>query len=189
MAIKKKPEVPDTEKNWLLEQLQQRFEKYPGRHPEIGWDAVLKQLQKQPQHLRTLYEMQYSGGEPDLVIFDEEPENWYFVDCAAETPADRRSLCYDDQALAARKQHKPRGSAVAMAEAMGAGLLTETQYRSLQRKGAFDLKTSSWILTPDAVRRLGGALFCDRRYDQVFVYHNGADSYYSSRGFRLALKL
>ena len=171
----------------LLATLKARFEENRRRHADIDWKDVQPRLGA--ASLRALAEMEKSGGEPDVVGRDAKTGHYYFVDCSAESPEGRRSLCYDRQALDARKENKPAGSAVEEAEAMGIELLTEAQYRELQRLGPFDLKTSSWIATPAAIRKLGGALFCDRRYDTVFVYHNGAQSYYAARGFRGSLKV
>ena len=168
----------------LLKTLARRFAGNPGRHPGIEWTAVEARLRGNPGALAVLGEMERTGGEPDVIGRDGASGAVLFCDCSPETPAGRRSLCYDRQALDARKEHKPAGSAVEAAEAMGVDLLTEEQYRALQKVGDFDTKTSSWIRTPAEVRALGGALFCDRRYGRVFVYHNGADSYYSVRGFR-----
>lgn len=173
----------------LLAQLQGRFEKNMARHKGITWAAVEKKLTAQPDKLWSLAQMEQSGGEPDVVAHDKKAGVFIFMDCAAESPAGRRSLCYDRKALDARKENKPKGSAVEAAEEMGAELLTEDDYRALQKVGSFDLKTSSWILTPEKIRKLGGALFCDRRYDQVFTYHNGAESYYAARGFRCRLRV
>lgn len=166
----------------LLETLAARFAKFPDRHPGMRWDAVAERLQSQPNQLAALEAMEASGGEPDVVALEEGAI--LFCDCAAESPAGRRSLCYDEEALEARKLNKPSGSALAMAKAMGISLLDEAQYAALQQFGKFDTKTSSWLATPEAVRRLGGALFGDRRFDRVFTYHNGAESYYAARGFR-----
>ncbi|MBL8347953.1 MAG: DUF4256 domain-containing protein [Rubrivivax sp.] len=171
----------------LLRALRARFEKHGHRHPGIGWAEVRARLETSPQALRSLGEMEATGGEPDVVAPDEKAGRsggFVFCDCAAESPAGRRSLCYDRAALDSRKENKPQGSALDMAAAMGIELLTEEQYRALQQLGEFDTKTSSWVLTPPDVRALGGALFCDRRYGRVFVYHNGAPSYYAARGFR-----
>jgi hypothetical protein len=173
----------------LLDTLRARFEANADRHPRLAWTDVEARLLASPEKLRSLGEMERTGGEPDVVGQDRKTGEYVFFDCAAESPAGRRSLCYDREALAARKEHKPRDSAVAMADAMGIALLTEEQYRELQALGEFDTKTSSWVKTPPEVRRLGGAVFCDRRYDRVFVYHNGAESYYAARGFRGALKV
>ncbi len=171
----------------LLQTLQKRFEQHRPRHAQTSWSAVEARLQARPAALDTLLQMESTGGEPDVVDLDTPKGRLVFCDCSAETPAGRRSLCYDGAALEARKEHKPKASAVEQAAAMGISLLTEAQYRALQQLGEFDLKTSSWIDTPAEVRALGGALFCDRRYGQVFVYHNGAQSYYAARGFRGAL--
>ncbi|MBL8481875.1 MAG: DUF4256 domain-containing protein [Rhodocyclaceae bacterium] len=173
----------------LLATLQQRFERNMSRHPGMNWSDVVARIEAFPEKLQALFEMEKSGGEPDVVGRDEASGELICVDCAAESPAGRRSLCYDQEALDARKENKPAGCATAMAAAMGVDLLTEQQYRDLQELGSFDLKTSSWIQTPAALRKLGGALFCDRRYDRVFVYHNGAQSYYAARGFRAVLKI
>lgn len=168
----------------LLKTLRTRFEKNMDRHPGMEWGKVQAKLQSNAEKLWSLQEMERTGGEPDVVAIDKKTGEYVFYDCAAESPKNRRSLCYDDQALNSRKENKPKGSAVALAEAMGIELLTEDQYRELQKLGAFDTKTSSWVKTPSRVRELGGALFCDRRFDTVFVYHNGAESYYAARGFR-----
>lgn len=173
----------------LLQTLQARFEQHMQRHPGLAWAAVQARLAGQARALAALQAMEDSGGEPDVVGLDAGSGRYRFCDCAAETPSGRRSLCYDAAALDARKENKPQGSAAGMAQAMGIALLTEAQYRALQQLGEFDLKTSSWIQTPEAVRALGGALFCDRRYGQVFTYHNGAQSYYAARGFRGLLEV
>ena len=168
----------------LLRALKARFEKNMPRHPGVAWADVQARLDGNPQALRTLRAMEESGGEPDVIGHADAAGRLTFCDCAAESPAGRRSLCYDREALDSRKENKPQGSAVEKAAAMGIELLTEAQYRALQGLGEFDVKTSSWISTPEDVRSLGGALFCDRRYGKVFVYHNGAASYYAARGFR-----
>ena len=173
----------------LLQTLQTRFEKYPDRHKGISWADVLTRLNTRPDKLRSLGEMEATGGEPDVVGRDKKGGEVVFMDCAPESPAGRRSVCFDRAALDSRKENKPRDCAGGMAEAMGAELLTEAEYRDLQRLGHFDTKTSSWVQTPADIRKLGGALFCDRRYGQVFVYHNGAESYYASRGFRSSLRV
>ncbi len=173
----------------LMATLQARFEKNTARHKGVTWQQVAKKLESSPAKLAALAVMEASGGEPDVVVLDKKSAALCYVDCSAESPAGRRSVCYDQEALDARKEHKPKNSAIAMAKTMGVELLTEEEYRALQKVGEFDLKTSSWILTPDSVRALGGALFCDRRYDQVFTYHNGAESYYAARGFRAVLRL
>jgi hypothetical protein len=177
------------EREALLATLKARFEKNRGRHAKVEWGEVEKRIAGKAEKLRSLGEMERTGGEPDVVGRDAKTGEILFVDCAAESPKGRRSVCYDPAALASRKEHKPADSALGMAQAMGIEILTEEQYRELQRLGEFDLKTSSWIATPAAIRKLGGALFCDRRYDQVFTYHNGAESYYAARGFRGALKV
>jgi hypothetical protein len=173
----------------LLDTLKGRFEKNVKRHPGIDWSQVQARLESHPQKLRSLDDMEKSGGEPDVVKHDEKTGEIVFADCSAESPAGRRSLCYDREGLDSRKEHKPAGCATDMAAAMGIEILTEEQYRDLQKLGRFDAKTSSWIKTPAAIRKLGGALFCDRRYDHVFVYHNGAQSYYAARGFRGLLRV
>jgi len=171
----------------LLDTLMNRFEKNTERHKGIRWDEIEARLKSKTDKMSSLFEMERTGGEPDVIGQDKKTGEYLFCDCSKESPAGRRSLCYDRAALEARKEHKPKGSVMDMAAAMGIRLLTEQQYRELQQLGAFDLKTSSWILTPEPIRRLGGAVFCDRRYDTVFLYHNGADSYYAARGFRGAL--
>ncbi|PYQ43541.1 MAG: DUF4256 domain-containing protein [Acidobacteria bacterium] len=173
----------------LLKTLKARFEQNMGRHKDVQWPNLQARLEGNPEKLWSLNEMERTGGEPDVVSHDKKTGEYIFYDCAAESPKDRRSLCYDRAALDARKENKPKGNALEMAEAIGIELLTEEQYRELQRLGNFDSKTSSWVKTPAAVRKLGGALFCDRRYDTVFVYHNGAESYYAARGFRGWLKV
>jgi hypothetical protein len=172
----------------LLQSLQRRFEKHPRRHAGISWARVLARLEGQAGALASLQQMESSGGEPDVIGQDAQGA-FVYCDCSAETPSGRRSLCYDPEAWAARKENKPEGSAVQRAAEMGTQLLTEAEYRALQDLGEFDLKTSSWIATPDDVRALGGALFCDRRYGRVFTYHNGAQSYYAARGFRCLLRV
>jgi hypothetical protein len=173
----------------LISTLKARFEKNANRHQGISWAEVEAKLKADPEKLRSLSEMERSGGEPDVIGHDKKTGEYIFYDCAAESPKERRSLCYDREALDSRKENKPKGSAVEMAASMGIELLTEEQYRELQNLGEFDLKTSSWVRTPSSVRKLGGALFCDRRFDTVFVYHNGAESYYAARGFRGWLKV
>ncbi len=173
----------------LITLLKNRFEKNMNRHKGLAWNDVQARLETDKEKLRSLGEMEATGGEPDVVGYDKKTGEYIFYDCAAETPQGRRSICYDREGLESRKENKPENNAVDMAAAMGIELLTEEQYRELQTLGKFDVKTSSWIKTPAAIRKLGGALFCDRRYDTVFVYHNGAQSYYSSRGFRGLLKV
>jgi len=173
----------------LLETLKARFEKNMKRHKGIDWADVQAKLEANPEKLWSLSEMESTGGEPDVVGYDKKAGEYVFYDCSAETPKGRRSICYDREALEARKEHKPKDSAVNMANAMGVELLTEEQYRDLQKLGEFDTKTSSWVKTPSAIRKLGGALYCDRRYDTVFLYHNGAESYYAVRGFRGSLRV
>ncbi len=181
--------VPAKSQKELLELLQTRFEKNMNRHKGIEWTKVHAKLVSDAQKLWTLNEMEKTGGEPDVIGFDKKTNEYIFCDCSPESPAGRRSFCYDAEALKSRKENKPKNSAVAMAEAMGIELLTEEQYRELQTLGKFDLKTSSWVKTPAAIRKLGGAIFCDRRYDTVFMYHNGAESYYAARGFRGLLRV
>jgi hypothetical protein len=173
----------------LLEALKSRFGKHPHRHPGLDWAAVRDRLEAGGKALVSLSEMERTGGEPDVVGLDGETGEYLFVDCSPESPKGRRNLCYDREALEARKEHKPKNSALDLASAMGIELLTEEQYRGLQQLGEFDTKTSSWVVTPAGIRKLGGALFCDRRYDSVFVYHNGAQSYYAARGFRGRLRV
>lgn len=177
------------ERDDLLTTLKARFDKYPARHNGLSWDAVQARLDAAPKALRVLAEMERTGGEPDVIAYDKATDQYLFCDCSAESPAGRRSLCFDGKALASRKENKPKGSALEAAQALGIELLTEQQYRQLQQLGEFDLKTSSWVATPDEVRALGGALFCDRRYGKVFIYHNGAESYYAARGFRGLLRV
>jgi len=188
MSNEPKDLLPE-QREQLLQTLQARFEKNMNRHPELTWFKVQVKLEAQPDKLWSLHEMERTGGEPDVIGYDEQTNQFLFVDCSAESPKGRRSVCYDHEALESRKQHKPEDSAMNMAAAMGIELLTEEQYRELQKLGKFDLKTSSWVQTPASIRKLGGALFCDRRYDTVFVYHNGAESYYGARGFRGMLKV
>lgn len=173
----------------LLRVLKDRFEKNMNRHKDLEWSKVETKLKANTEKIWALNEMETTGGEPDVVSYDNEKDEYFFCDCSSETPKGRRSVCYDHEALESRKEHKPENSAVNMASDMGIELLTETQYRELQKLGNFDIKTSSWVKTPDNIRKLGGAIFCDRRYDTVFVYHNGADSYYAVRGFRGSLRV
>ncbi len=177
------------ERNQLLRSLQGRFEKHMHRHKGLVWETVLVRLEASPTALVSLGQMEASGGEPDVIGQAGATGQFIYCDCSLESPPGRRSLCYDREALNARKENKPEGSAVEMARTMGIELLTEEQYRALQKFGEFDTKTSSWIATPEDVRSLGGALFCDRRYGNVFVYHNGVQSYYAARGFRGQLRV
>ncbi|PTX96588.1 DUF4256 domain-containing protein [Opitutus sp. ER46] len=173
----------------LLTVLQQRFEKFASRHPKLDWAKVRARLEAAPAKLRTLEQMEATGGEPDVIGQDKKSGEILFADCSPQSPAGRTSLCYDGAALAARKEHKPKNSAQDLAASMGVELLTEEQYRELQQLGEFDTKSSSWLATPAEIRQLGGAIFGDRRFGRVFVYHNGADSYYSGRGFRALLRV
>ncbi|MCF6405485.1 DUF4256 domain-containing protein [Chitinophaga filiformis] len=173
----------------LLSLLKTRFEKNMNRHKGLDWADVQTRLEANAEKLWSLNEMETTGGEPDVVGYDKKTGEYIFYDCSAESPKGRRSLCYDDEALEERKEAKPDGSAIDMAATMGIEILTEEEYRGLQELGKFDLKTSSWVLTPANIRKLGGAVFCDRRYDTVFLYHNGAISYYAARGFRGSLKV
>jgi hypothetical protein len=189
MAVKsKKGFSPEADQD-LLPVLKSRFEKNKNRHPEIRWEDVQNRLESNPDRLWSLQEMENTGGEPDVIGQDAETGQYIFCDCAAESPAGRRSFCYDLEALNERKENKPANSAVEAAREMGIELLTENDYHELQKLGNFDLKTSSWLKTPDAVRERGGAIFGDKRYDRVFIYHNGAQSYYAARGFRGLLKI
>ncbi len=187
MASRK--ELSAAERSALLATLRKRFEANNARHEGLEWRKVEEKLEHHPSKLWSLFQMEESGGEPDVISYDADQDEYLFCDCSAESPKERRSLCYDEEALQSRKQHKPKGSAVESAAGMGAELLTEEQYRALQELGEFDTKTSSWIQTPVEIRERGGALFCDRRYDTVFVYHNGAESYYAARGFRVSLRI
>ncbi len=173
----------------LLDILSARFEKNMTRHKGLEWNKVLARLETNTEKLWSLNEMERTGGEPDVVGHDKKIGGYIFFDCSAESPNGRRSFCYDHEALEARKEHKPENSAIQMAADMGIELLSEEQYKELQKLGKFDTKTSSWIKTPSEIRKLGGAIFCDRRYDHVFVYHNGAESYYAARGFRGAVRI
>ncbi len=181
--------LSNTQREELLTVLKARFEKNMVRHKDLEWTRVQAKLETNSQKLWSLNEMERTGGEPDVVGHDKKTGEYIFYDCSAESPKGRRSVCYDREALEARKEHKPKDNALTMAAAMGIELLTEEQYRELQKLGNFDTKTSSWVKTPSAVRRLGGALFCDRRYNTVFLYHNGAESYYAARGFRGSLRV
>ncbi|RXZ79627.1 DUF4256 domain-containing protein [Paenibacillaceae bacterium] len=173
----------------LLKVLKARFEKNMNRHQSLEWADVQAKLEAHTEKLWSLHEMERTGGEPDVIGYDAKTGDYIFCDCSAESPKGRRSICYDRKALESRKEHKPQNNAIEMAAAMGIELLTEEQYRELQHLGNFDLKTSSWVITPANIRSLGGAIFCDRRYDTVFVYHNGAESYYAARGFRGSLRV
>jgi len=184
-----KKELPPEQSEKLIRTLQARFEKNMNRHADLEWAKILARLETNIQGLWSLNEMERTGGEPDVLGRENKTGEYFFYDCSAESPKGRRSLCYDREALDSRKENKPKDNAVDVATAMGIELLTEEQYRELQTLGEFDTKTSSWVKTPPAVRKLGGALFCDRRFDTVFVYHNGAESYYAARGFRGSLRL
>jgi len=184
-----KKELSPKQSAELLGALRARFEKNMNRHKGLEWAKVQAKLEANAEKLWSLNEMESTGGEPDVVVFDKKAGEYTFCDCSVESPKGRRSVCYDREALEARKEHKPKNNAIDMAAAMGVELLTEAQYRELQKLGEFDLKTSSWIVTTPDIRKLGGALFCDRRYDTVFLYHNGADSYYAARGFRGLLRV
>jgi hypothetical protein len=184
-----KNKLPAEQRSALLKILKARFEKNMHRHKGFDWAAIQAKLETDNQKLWSLNEMEETGGEPDVVAHDKKTGEYIFYDCAAESPKGRRSICYDHEALESRKEHKPENSAVQMAEDMGIELLTEEEYRNLQSREKFDTKTSSWVQTPAAIRKLGGALFCDCRYNTVFLYHNGAESYYAVRGFRGSLRV
>jgi len=184
-----KKELTQKECEELLRTLKARFEKNKNRHSGLDWAKVQAKSEENPEKLWSLNEMERTGGEPDVVGQDNKTGEYLFYDCSAESPGGRRSLCYDREGLESRKEHKPSNNAIDMAADMGIDLLTEEQYRELQKLGKFDTKTSSWVITPVEIRKHGGAIFCDRRYDHVFVYHNGADSYYAVRGFRGSLKV
>ncbi len=184
-----KKQLLPAQREELLEVLKARFEKNKNRHEGIEWASVIAKLDAMPEKLWVLDEMEVTGGEPDVVGYDKDTDEYIFYDCATESPKGRRSVCYDHEALESRKEHKPRNSALGMAAEMGISVLTEEQYKYLQQFGKFDTKTSSWIITPPAIRKLGGALFCDYRYGTVFTYHNGAESYYGARGFRGELRV
>lgn len=186
---KGKSQLSPEQQEKLLEILKTRFEKNMNRHNGLEWAKVQAKLETNTEKLWSLYEMERTGGEPDVVGFDKETGEFIFYDCSPESPKGRRSVCYDREALESRKNHKPQNNAIDMARDMGIEILSEEQYRELQKLGHFDTKTSSWVKTPENIRKLGGAIFCDRRYDTVFVYHNGADSYYASRGFRGSLRV
>ena len=184
-----KKKLSSAERDELLKTLKARFEKNVKSHKGLDWTKVQTRLEGNADKLWSLNEMERTGGEPDVVGYDKKTGEYIFYDCSAESPKGRRSVCYDREALEARKEHKPKDSAIDMANAMGIEILTEAESRELQKLGEFDTKTSSWVKTPPEIRKLGGALFCDRRYDQVFLYHNGADSYYAARGFRGSLRV
>ncbi len=184
-----KQKLSAEQRDELLKSLKSRFEKNMNRHKSLEWARVKAKLEAQPAKLWSLHEMERTGGEPDVVGQDKKTGEYVFFDCSEQTPSGRVNLCYDDEALAARKEHKPKGSAVGLAAAMGVELLTEEEYFELQKLGEFDTKRSSWIKTPPDIRKLGGALYCDRRYGRVFVGHNGAESYYSGRAFRGSLRV
>ena len=184
-----KKELSQKQQEELLRVLKSRFEKNINRHKDIEWVKVQAKLEANTKMLWSLSEMEETGGEPDIVRHDKKTNEYIFYDCSAESPKGRRSLCYDREALESRKEHKPKNNIIDMAAAMGIEVLSEEEYRELQKLGSFDLKTSSWVKTPVQIRRLGGAIFCDRRYDTVFVYHNGAESYYAARGFRGSLRI
>ncbi len=184
-----KNKILPADREELLKELKTRFEKNVGRHKGLEWAKVQTKLEAKPEKLWTLGEMERTGGEPDVVGFDKKTGEFIFFDCSAESPKERRSLCYDREAWESRKEHKPKDTAVDMAAAIGIEILTEDEYRELQNLGEFDLKTSSWVKTPTDVRSLGGAIFCDRRFGRVFTYHNGAESYYAARGWRGSLRV
>lgn len=184
-----KKECSQEEFEELISILKGRFEKHMLRHKDLEWANVQAKLDGNKKKLWSLNEMERTGGEPDVVGYDQKKDEYIFYDCSAESPKGRRSVCYDGEALAARKEHKPKNSAIDLAASMGIELLTEEEYRGLQEIGNFDLKTSSWLITPFPIRKLGGAIFADRRYDHVFVYHNGAESYYAARGFRGSIRI
>src|SRR5579862_7433854 len=188
-TIGNKKELSPTQREELLRALKTRFEKNMNRHKGLEWAKVQAKLEADAEKLWSLHEMEITGGEPDVVGHDKKTGEYIFYDCSAESPNGRRSLCYDREALESRKENKPRDNAVDVAAAIGIELLTEEQYRELQKLGAFDTKTSSWVRTPSDIRKLGGAIFCDRRYDTVFLYHNGAESYYAGRGFRGSVRV
>ena len=188
-AVETRQQLPPEQQGALLRTLKARFEKHMNRHLGLQWAAVQARLESNPEKLWSLHDMERTGGEPDVVGHDKKNGEYVFYDCSAESPKGRRSVCYDREALEARKEHKPTNSAMDMAAAMRIEILTEAQYRELQTLGEFDTKTSSWVKTPPDIRERGGAIFCDRRYDHVFTYHNGAESYYAARAFRGALKV
>ncbi|WP_091229931.1 DUF4256 domain-containing protein [Anaerobium acetethylicum] len=185
----KKYQLSTESREELFRTLKERFEKNKNRHIGLEWAEVQAKLENNPEKLWSLHEMERTGGEPDVVGYEKKTGEYIFFDCSAESPKGRRNICYDREALESRKEHKPQNNAIDMAADMGIEILTEEQYRELQKLGDFDLKTSSWVKTPEKIRRLGGAVFCDRRYDTVFIYHNGAESYYTARGFRGSLRV
>jgi len=187
--LNSKKDLSPKQREDLLKALKARFEKNMGRHQGLEWAKVQAKLETNAEKLWSLSEMERTGGEPDVIGHDKNTGEYIFYDCSAESPKDRRSLCYDREALDSRKENKPANNAMELAAAMGIELLTEEEYRALQKLGNFDLKTSSWVQTPSAIRKLGGAIFCDRRYNTVFLYHNGAESYYAARGFRGSLRV
>ena len=187
--MKSKKKLSSEERDELILALRARFEKNMGRHKGLEWGKVQAKLESKPDKLWSLHAMEISGGEPDVVGYDKKTSEYIFYDCSSESPKGRRSVCFDHEALESRKENKPKDSAVNMANDMGIEILTEEEYRGLQKLGEFDLKTSSWVATPSNIRKLGGALFCDRRFDTVFLYHNGAESYYAARGFRGSLRV
>lgn len=189
ISMKNKKTLSPKQSEKLLSILKARFENNMHRHKGLEWIKIQTKLEAGPEKLWSLNEMEVTGGEPDVVGYDKKTGEFIFYDCSAESPKDRRSICYDRKALDSRKEHKPKNNAIDMAAAMGVEILTEEQYRELQDLGKFDLKTSSWITTPGDIRKLGGALFCDRRYNTVFLYHNGAESYYAGRAFRGLLRV
>jgi Protein of unknown function (DUF4256) len=189
VSEKKKKELSAEARTELLKTLKARFEKNMKRHKGLEWASIQAKLEAHPGKLWCLDDMEVTGGEPDVVGFDKKTGDYIFYDCSAESPKGRRSICYDHEALESRKEHKPENSAIQMATDMGIEILTEEQYRELQKLGEFDLKTSSWVKTPADIRELGGGLYCDRRYNRVFVGHNGAESYYAARGFRGSLRV
>lgn len=184
-----KKDLAEDQKEDLLKALQTRFAKNMNRHKGLEWDKVQAKLESNPKKLWSLHQMEQTGGEPDVIGYDEKKDEYIFCDCVAESPKGRRSICYDHEALESRKEYKPDNSAVQMAEDMGIKLLNEEEYRALQELGPFDTKTSSWLMTPPSIRKLGGAIFGDYRFGQVFIYHNGAESYYGARGFRGSLRV